>query len=274
MTESNVSAGFLERLRNAAAVNNSWLMIGLDPVLDRLPDGISRDAEGVVTFNRAIIEATQDLVIGYKPNAAFYEVIGAVGWDALARTRKLISGDLVALLDAKRGDIGTTSEMYAQAIFDNLGFDAATVSPYVGREGIQPFLDRKERGVFVLCRTSNRDGSLQDVVVESGERLYEEVARLAPLWGDNVGLVVGATDTGALPELREMCPDVPFLLPGVGTQGAGAKQTLRLAADWDGNLAVIALSRSIIYASDGRDFADVARARAQDVIREMREAFS
>jgi orotidine-5'-phosphate decarboxylase len=243
-------------------------MIGLDPILDRLPTTIQRSAAGVAEFNREIIEATRDLVIGYKPNFAFYEALGAAGWEALAETRKAIPRELIALADAKRGDIGSTSELYAQAILDSLGFDAMTVSPYVGLEGLAPFLAREKKGVFVLGRTSNRDGSVQDLELSNGVPVYEQVADMATTWGDNVGLVIGATDLEAAATLRERHPNTPFLVPGIGVQGATVGDALRHAATADGRMAMVSASRSVIYASSESDFAEAARRRAEELLQE------
>jgi orotidine-5'-phosphate decarboxylase len=262
---------WINRLNSAAAINGSWLMVGLDPVVAQLPEGISRDARGVVEFNRQIIEATSDLVMGYKPNAAFYEVLGAAGWEGLQRTREFIPRPLFALLDAKRGDIGSTSEMYAEAAFETHDFDAVTVQPYVGREGVEPFLTRPDRGAFVLCRTSNRDPSFQDLRVEPGSTpLYETVATTASAWGVNVGLVIGATDTEALARVRGLCPTVPFLVPGSGTQGGSLWDAFAAGMDATHGGAILSLSRSVIFASSGRDFASAARARVQAALAELR----
>lgn len=249
----------------AARVNDSWLMIGLDPVMERMPDGIPRTPSGVVQFNSRIIEATRDLVLGYKPNFAFYEVLGADGWRTLRQTREAIPRDLIALADGKRGDIGDTSEMYARSIFDSLGFDAATVSPYVGLEGLQPFLQRRDRGVFVLCRTSNRDGAVQSIVDDSGQVLSDRVAREAATWGPNVGLVVGATDLEALAATRRLTPMTAFLVPGVGVQGGDPGVAGGAACDERGQGAIISVSRQVLYASPGPDFAEAARSKAIEI---------
>jgi len=287
LTSNPGPSTFSERLRAAAAANRSWLMIGLDPIVERLPDGIGRDLEGVLKFNRSLVEATHDLVIGYKPNFAFYEALGPRGWEVLARTREVIPGNLLALADAKRGDIGDTSEMYARAIFDTLGFDAVTLSPYVGREGLAPFLARADRGSFILCRTSNRDESFQDLRVASrspssntrvhdaahpsssaeppDRTLYELVAGRAVGWGDNVGLVVGGTDVAALGSIRGLAPRTPFLVPGIGAQGGVLEAAVVAASDASGQNAIISCARSVIYASPGKDFAGAARREAESL---------
>lgn len=264
---------FIAHLKSAAGINASWLMVGLDPNRSRMPLGIAPDADGVLDFNQRVIEATQDLVMGYKLNFAFYEVLGPRGWDLLARTREAIPRGLIALADAKRGDIGDTAEMYAQSIFDELDFDAVTVAPYVGFEGIRPFLEREHKGSFVLCRTSNRDPLPQSVETPQGP-LYELIARVAPQWGDNVGLVVGSTDLEALSRVRVLAPRTPFLVPGVGAQGGSLQETVSRAMDGEGGNAVIAISRAILYASDGADFALAARRQTERFLYLMREGIA
>ena len=265
---------FQDRLQAALAATGSLLVIGLDPIMSRLPRGVSRDASGVLDLNRRIIDATSDLVVAYKPNFAFYEALGPVGWEVLAETRAEIPPGLIAIADAKRGDIGDTAEMYAQAIFDNLGFDAATVSPYLGLDGIQPFLNRKNKGTFVLCRTSNRTPSLQDLDM-AGRPLYEWMAGEAISWGENIGLVVGATDVQAIKRVREIAPTTPFLVPGIGAQGGGLEEAVAAAVDASGQNALVSASRSVIYASSDNDYPEAARREAEklrDAIRRVTEA--
>lgn len=259
---SSPSNTFRDRLVEFAHVNASWLVVGLDPEPSRLPDGFSRDAHGIVSFNRELIAATQQFALGYKLNFAFYESLGRASWNALEATRSAIPASLMAIADAKRGDIADTSRLYADAIFNQLGFDAVTLSPYVGREGLMPFLDYQERGSFVLCRTSNREASFQTARV-GNETLFESVARTATGWGQNVGLVVGATDMDALRRVRSIVNDRPLLVPGVGAQGATIEDAFRSATDASGRNAMISASRSIIYASGGSDFASAAALQAE-----------
>jgi orotidine-5'-phosphate decarboxylase len=258
------AANFRDRLQSFARTNSSWLIVGLDPEPSRLPDGFSRDASGILSFNQELIAATRDHVLGYKLNFGFYESLGAEGWRTLSATRDAIPASLIAIADAKRGDIAETSRMYARAIFDQLGFDAVTLSPYVGRSGLDPFLEYEERGSFVLCRTSNRDSSFQTAATSEGP-LYESVARKASNWGPNVGLVVGATDIDALRRVRTLAPDAPFLVPGVGAQGGSIEEAFRSAADVDGRNALLSASRSIMYASSGGDFAAAAARQAENL---------
>jgi len=207
-------------------------------------------------FNRRIIDATHEHAACYKPNAAFYE--DPDGWRALRETIAYAHGKGVpVLLDAKRADIGNTTRRYAEALDDGLGADAITVNPYMGRDSLQPFLDREEKGVFLLCRTSNPGGSdLQDLELASGEPLYERVAALGDVWNadGNVGLVVGATAPEELAEIRDIVPEVPFLVPGVGAQGGNAEAAVDHGlADYPGaavDVGLVNSSRGIIFAGE------------------------
>jgi orotidine-5'-phosphate decarboxylase len=261
---------FAARLR-ARWEAGTLLCVGLDPELGRLPDAVRGASveEALVTFNAAVVEATADLVCAYKPNAAFYEAHGPDGVRALIRTIALIHERAPAvpvLLDAKRGDLANTSRLYARASFDVCGADAVTVQPYMGEDALAPFLERADRGVFVLCRTSNPGaGELQDVQVE-GEPLYLRVARLAAgRWNarGNCGLVVGATWPAELRAIRAAAPDLPILLPGIGAQGGDLEGSVRAGVDARGQGLLISASRTVLYASSGRDFARAARAEAE-----------
>jgi orotidine-5'-phosphate decarboxylase len=266
---------FFAKLREAIQRNQSFLCVGLDPDPARLPD---RD---VAAFNHAIIEATADLVCVYKPNLAFYEALGPRGMEVLQRTVEAIPKGIPVIADAKRGDIGSTAEAYARALFDVYGFDAATVNPYLGGDALSPFLERADKGVFVLCRTSNPGGAdLQDRLIAAdgaARPLYEVVAELArDKWNTrgNVGLVTGATYPEELGRIRRLCPDMTFLLPGVGAQGADVAAAVRNALDEGGGGFIITSSRQILYASSGRDYAQAARRAAQalrDEINRQRE---
>jgi len=268
MKERGPAVTFCERLVQAIEKNRSLLCIGLDPDLERFPEGVARDPEGIVAFNRAIVEATADLVCAYKPNLAFYLAHGAAGIAALAEIRHLVPPDIPVILDAKLGDIASTSAAYARAVFETLGFDAVTVHPYLGSEALEPFLAARERGVFVLIRTSNPGATeLQDVPVgESGEPLYLWLADRVREWNErcgNLGLVVGATYPVDLALVRQRCPELPILAPGVGAQGGDLEEAVRAGlAEGTGPL-IVAVSRSVLYASSGPDFAEAARATAQ-----------
>jgi len=244
---------FFETLAARIESADSVVSVGLDPDPSRLPESVTDADLPRWAFNRRIIDATHEHAACYKPNAAFYE--DPDGWRALRETIVYAHGKGVpVLLDAKRADIGNTTRRYAAALDDA---DAITVNPYLGRDSLQPFLDRAEKGVFVLCRTSNPGGSdLQGLELASGEPLYERVAALADVWNanDNVGLVVGATAPEELAEVREIVPEVPFLVPGVGAQGGDAEAAVEhgLAARPDAavDVGLVNSSRGIIFAGE------------------------
>ena len=244
---------FFETLADRIGATDSVVSVGLDPDPSRLPEFLADADLPRWAFNRRIIDATHEHAAFYKPNAAFYE--DADGWRALEETIAYAHGkDVPVLLDAKRADIGNTTRQYAAAL-DRA--DAITVNPYLGRDSLQPFLDREEKGVFVLCRTSNPGGSdLQDLELASGEPLYERVAALADVWNgnDNVGLVVGATAPEELAEVREIVPEIPFLVPGVGAQGGDAEAAVEhgLADRPDAavDVGLVNSSRGIIFAGE------------------------
>jgi orotidine-5'-phosphate decarboxylase len=262
-------ASFMERLR-VRWHGGTLLCVGLDPEPERLPEPLRAlpVEDAIVAFNRAIVEATHDLVCAYKPNAAFYEARGLAGQRALLRTIAHIhdaAPGVPVLLDAKRGDMANTSRFYARAIFDQCQADGVTLQPYQGAEALAHFLERAERGCFILCRTSNPGAAeLQDLRVD-GEPLYLVVARcVAEQWNahGNCGLVVGATWPDELRAIREVAPSLPILLPGIGAQGGDLEASVRAGADADGAGLLVSASRSVLYASSGADFADAARAEA------------
>jgi orotidine-5'-phosphate decarboxylase len=266
VTKGKPRVAFVDKLIGAISSRQSRLCIGLDPELNRLPEGVERSVSGVIRFNREIIVATSDLVCAYKPNFAFYEALGERGLAALRETRSAIPSDVLVIGDAKRGDIGNTARAYASAIFDWFGFDAVTVNPYLGEDSIEPFRAYTDRGVFVVCRTSNPGAQeLQNLRVSyagTERMLYEVVALRAREWNarGNVGLVVGATAPAELECVRALAPELPLLIPAVGAQGGDVAAAAR--AHRDHAPAVVSASRSILFASSGRDFADVARSRA------------
>ncbi len=259
---------FIEKLTNAVRKNKSLVCVGLDPDPELMPAKIS-----VAEFNREIIDATSDLVCTYKLNLAFYEALGD-GLEALKQTIKHIPAEILKIGDGKRGDIGNTSRAYARAIFDNLNFDAATVNPYLGFDSIEPFIKYADKGVFILCRTSNAgavDFQSLRCETESGLRpLYEIVAMKASQWNKygNIGLVVGATYPDELKLIRQSHPEMPLLIPGIGAQGGDLALVVRYGVDSKGEKAIINSSRQIIYASQGKDFAQAAR-RAASELREQ-----
>jgi len=256
---------FLEKLIIASRKNRSLLCVGLDPDPKLMPANIS-----VFEFNKAIIDATSDLVCAYKPNYAFYEALGNEGLDALRQTVKHIPDNIPVIGDAKRGDIGNTARAYAKAIFDDLGFDATTVSPYLGFDSIEPFIQYHEKGIFILCRTSNAgaiDFQALRCLEHEQRSLFEIVALKASEWNvhGNIGLVVGATYPEELRMIRQSHPDMPLLIPGIGAQGGDIALTVSYGVDTQGEKAIINSSRQIIYASRERDFAEAARHAALEL---------
>ena len=252
---------YLERLERATAVNRSLVCVGLDPEPSRLP------VADPLEFNRAIIDATRDLVCAYKPNLSFYEAMGLPGLQTLASTIDYIrqtAPDALLIGDAKRGDIGPSAAAYARAMFQVWDFDAVTVNPWGGADAVLPFLEDDTRGVFLWCRGSNPGAAdLQDLTVQSPHGqipVYEHLAQAARDWNQrgNLGLVVGATVPEQLAAVRKTCPDLPLLIPGVGAQGGDLAAAVRNGTDHQGRRAIINASRSIIYAAAGPDYAPAA----------------
>ena len=254
---------FIEKLTQAAQKNDSLVCIGLDPDPALMPDRVT-----VAEFNKEIIDATSDLVCAYKPNLAFYEVLGIEGIKALEQTIAHVPAHIPVIGDAKRGDIGNTAKAYAKSLFSTFNFDAATVNPYLGFDSLEPFLQYRDRGVFILCRTSNAgavDFQALDFDADGSHRpLFEIVAQKASEWNTygNIGLVIGATYPDELRLIRESHPDMPLLIPGVGAQGGELSLAVRYGVDSQGQKAIINSSRQIIYASREKDFARAARRAA------------
>ena len=255
---------FAERLAGLCEERRSHVCIGLDPLPERLPAAVRGADDPVFAFNKAIVDTTVDLVPVYKPNFGFYEAMGLEGLHSLKKTIDYVRGRAIVLGDAKRGDIDSTAVAYARGMFEAFGLDACTVNAYQGHDAVAPFLAYRDRGVFVLCRTSNRSGAeLQECDV-GGETVYERVARLAVGWNEagNAALVVGATYPEEMARVRAIAADLPILIPGVGAQGGDAAASARAAR---GGPFVISSSRAIIYASDGPDFAEAARRAAEQL---------
>jgi orotidine-5'-phosphate decarboxylase len=261
---------FTDQLRRAERRNDSLLCVGLDPDPARFPGAWKGDAGRIYDFCSAIVDATKDLVIAFKPQIAYFAAQRAE--DQLERLMahiKRVAPEVPVILDAKRGDIGPTAEQYAREAFERYQADAVTLSPYMGFDSIEPWLRYGDRGLFLLCRTSNPGGSdLQAQPLATGaggELVYERVARLAQ--GDwnrsgQLGLVVGATFPGEIARVRELAPTLPLLIPGVGAQGGDAAATVR--AGWRADASIVVnSSRAVLYASNGDDFASAARRVAQ-----------
>lgn len=288
-----VATSFAARVRSAAERNGSLLCVGLDPDLRRFPHTLrarfEHDPVGALTeFNRAIIGSTADLVCAYKPNLGFYMAFGLAGMEALLRTRELIPTDIPMILDAKVNDLGHTATAYATGYFDQFNVDAVTFSPYMGTDSLAPFLTRPNRGVLILCRTSNPGGSdLQDLAVRRGETgeteggelpLYQAVARQIAAWIDHfdadgaIGAVTGATFPHEMATVRRILPTAPLLIPGIGEQGGDLAATVRAGVDADGYGAIVNASRGVTYASDGDDYAAAARAAAVAICDDIERA--
>jgi orotidine-5'-phosphate decarboxylase len=265
-----VFVSFFTKLSRAVTENNSLLCVGLDSDPAKIPGGIA-----IADFNRAIIEATAEFACAYKINLAFYEAEGEAGMAALRATLERIPENIPVIGDAKRADIGNTSTAYARAIFDDLGFDAITVNPYLGHDALQPFLDYKEKGIFILCRTSNPGaGDFQTLscITERGNMpLYRIVADKAAAWNTNgnIGLVVGATNPGELKLIREHHPGMPLLIPGIGAQGGDLELTVKNGQDNGGAGILINSSRQIIFASSGDDYAVAAGKAAREMRKQI-----
>ena len=257
-------SAFLSRLRSSWERSGSLVCVGLDPEIERFPPQVADHPSPIFQFNRAIIDATADLVCAYKPQFAHYAAYEAE--DQLQRTIEYIHSaypGVPVILDSKRGDVGNTAERYAIEAFERYGADAVTVNPYLGGDSLEPFLRHEDRGVIVLCRTSNAGArDLQDLFVGSGRRLFHAVAELATRqWNSrgNVMLVVGATYPAELSEVRAIVGDMPLLVPGVGAQGGDVAQAVRNGQTGEGTGLLISSSRGILYASGGEDFAAAAR---------------
>lgn len=246
----------------------SFLCVGLDTDVDKLPQHLLDHEDPVFEFNRQIIAATADLCVAYKPNIAFYESRGVVGWKSLQKTWAALPKDCLSIADAKRGDIGNTSKMYAKAFFEQqtsgLGFDAVTIAPYMGHDSVKPFLEFEGKWGIVLALTSNAGGlDFQIARDETGQQLFEQVIQKTSMWGDvsNLMYVVGATRGEAFATIRKHAPDHFLLVPGVGAQGGSLREVCEYGMNAECGLLVNA-TRSIIYASAGKDFAEKARAEA------------
>ena len=262
---------FLDKLALAVERNQSLLCVGLDPDPGQMP------VEDVFEFNRAIIDATRELVCAYKPNLAFYDALDEAGYAALRRTLEYIPSDVPIIGDAKRGDVAPPSSFHAKAMFEIWDFDAVTVNPYGGRDAVQPFLDYTDRGVFIWCRSSNPGAKeIQDLIVRphgSGEPerpLYEWIAIRASAWNEakNVGLVVGATYPDELRKVRELCPDMPILIPGVGAQMGELELSVAYGTDDSGRNAIFNVSRSVIYASQDKSEFQAAAHKEAEALRD------
>ena len=258
---------------------NSYLCVGLDTDTTKIPKHLQQNKNAIVDFNKAIIDATKDYCVSYKLNTAFYEAIGSKGWDAIEETVNYIPSTHLKIADAKRGDIGNTSSQYAKAFFETLKFDAITVAPYMGEDSIRPFLEYEDKWTIVLGLTSNKgamDFEMQRLVrgdTNQGNKiLYETVLETVSQWGtkDNLMFVVGATQASELQNIRKIIPENFILVPGVGFQGGSLAETSKYGMNKDCGLLVNA-SRAIIYAGSSENFAEEAKAIAQQYQNEMQQ---
>jgi len=258
---------FVEKIKNAWTKNNSLVCVGLDPDLEKLPECVKGEEFPIFEFTKQIFDATHDLVCSYKPQVAYY-----AGQDAETELKMTIDyihenyQDIPVIFDSKRGDIGSTASMYAKEAFDRYNADSVTVNPYMGTDTLKPFLDYADRGVIALCRTSNPSGDeIQNQKVD-GKEIYKQVAEYAnEKWNynNNILLVVGATYPGELGQIREICPEIPFLVPGIGAQGGDVEAVLKVGKTADNAGLIINSSRGIIYAGSGEDFAQESRKATQ-----------
>ena len=260
---------FMTKLTSAMRRNNSLVCVGLDPALNKLPAVLKNRPDAIYEFNCRLVDATKDYVCAYKPQAAYYA--GQDCDEALKASIEYIKSnapEIPVILDVKRGDIGSTAEWYAKEAFDRYQADAVTVNPYMGYDAVKPFLDYADKGVIILCRTSNpHSGDLQNLVSD-GKPLYVHVAELVrDKWNENknAALVIGATYPEELRQLRQLCPELPFLVPGVGAQGGDVEKVVKngCAMCWGG--IIVNSSRGIIYASKGDDFAEKSGAAAREL---------
>ena len=259
-----------QELVNQIKIKKSYLCVGLDTDFDKIPKHLQAHPDAIFEFNKQIIDATQDLCVAYKINTAFYEVLGAKGWEIMERTVNYIPKEHFTIADAKRGDIGNTSTQYAKAFFETLNFDSITVAPYMGEDSVRPFLEFGNKWAIVLGLTSNTGSEDFEQKKIGNKFLYEQVLETVSNWGspNNLMFVIGATKANDFAEIRKIIPEYFLLVPGVGFQGGSLKEVSKYGLNRDCGLLVNA-SRAIIYASAKEDFATAARVVAQQYQAEM-----
>ncbi len=248
----------------------SFLCIGLDTDISKIPSHLLKEKDPIFEFNKQIIDATKDLCVAYKPNVAFYESLGASGWESLKKTVDYIPKDIFMIADAKRGDIGNTSKMYAKAFFETLNFDSITVAPYMGEDSVTPFLEFKNKWVILLALTSNKGADDFQFFGNGKEQLFEKVLKQSKKWGNDKNLmyVVGATRPEMFAAIRKIVPNSFLLVPGVGAQGGSLSEVCKYGMNKNGGLLVNS-SRGIIYAGNDENFAKKSRVEALKVQKEM-----
>ncbi|KFF06088.1 orotidine-5'-phosphate decarboxylase [Flavobacterium reichenbachii] len=264
-----------QQLHDQILKKKSFLCVGLDPDLTKIPQHLLESEDPIFEFNKAIIDATHDLTVGYKPNTAFFEAYGLKGWLSLQKTINYINEnhpDIFTIADAKRGDIGNTSSMYAKAFFEDLNFDSVTVAPYMGKDSVEPFLAFENKHTIMLALTSNEGAFDFQTLTTNGKELYKQVLETSKTWknSENLMYVVGATKAEYFTEIRKIVPDSFLLVPGIGAQGGSLSEVCKYGMNDKVGLLVNS-ARAIIYASKGTDFAEKAREEALKVQQEMEE---
>ena len=268
-----------QQLIEQIKIKKSFLTVGLDVDLNKIPTHLLAVEDPIFEFNKAIIDATHDLCVSYKPNTAFYEAYGIKGWISLQKTINYINEkypEIFTIADAKRGDIGNTSSMYAKAFFEDLNFDSVTVAPYMGKDSVEPFLAFENKHTIMLALTSNEGAfDFQTLNVSEGKELYKQVLETSKTWknSENLMYVVGATKAEYFTEIRKIVPDSFLLVPGVGAQGGSLSEVCKYGMNANVGL-LINSSRGIIYASNGTDFAEKAREEAMKIQQEMEQILS
>lgn len=266
---------FNDKLNDLILKKKSFLCVGLDPDMDKIPKILYSEKNLLMKFTEEIIHATKEYAVAFKANLAFFECEGKKGLEALESLRENISEDIILILDGKRGDIGNTANKYAKSAFELLGADAVTVNPYMGFDAVKPFIENEEKGVFVLGLTSNKSASDFQYLQVGEETLYKNVCKKVNQWNsnNNCGLVVGATKPQELTEIREKYPDLPFLVPGVGAQGGNLESVIKNGKDLNGTGLLINVGRDIMFNTNGRDFSEKAGERAQYYFELMTQNF-
>ncbi len=262
---------FNKKLNNICAEKNSLVCVGLDVDLNKIPEFIKGKKDPQVYFSQAIIDATIEYAAAYKINTAFFEACGTAGWEAMTKIVNYLPDDVIKIADAKRSDIGNTSKMYAKAFFEELNFDAITVNPYPGFDGVAPFIEKEEKGVFILCHTSNKGAEDFQKFSDGENKLFEIVASRVKQWNklNNCGLVVGATYPDEMKHVRNLAPELPFLVPGLGAQGGDFQLAVKYASAGKG--AIFNFSRTIIYASKDKAFAEAAAEKTKSMQDEINQ---
>ncbi|WP_420601628.1 orotidine-5'-phosphate decarboxylase [Flagellimonas sp.] len=265
----------IEELVSQIKQKKSFLCVGLDTDLDKIPKHLLDEEDPIFSFNKAIIDATHDLCVAYKPNIAFYEAHGLEGWKALERTMEYLNAeypDIFTIADAKRGDIGNTSTRYAKAFFETLNFDSITIAPYMGKDSVEPFLEFENKHTILLALTSNQGAFDFQTKIVGDNELYKEVLEVSKTYNnsENLMYVIGATKASYLEEVRQIVPESFLLVPGVGAQGGSLQEVCKYGMTKNVGLLVNS-SRGILYASQGHDFAKMARNQAKNMQEQMQK---